>query len=93
MELHRVDCLGSHGFLDNHAFLRAKQDEFAHEPLIPKPFVTGHDLIALGLKPGPQIGEILEAAQTRQLEGHFPDRAAALAWVKAEYFPSPPETT
>ena len=86
MELHRVDCTGSHGYLDNYHFLRVKQDEFAHEPLIPKPFVTGHDLLALGLKPGPQLGVILEAALTRQLEGQFPDRAAALAWVKVEYF-------
>jgi tRNA nucleotidyltransferase/poly(A) polymerase len=86
MELHRVDCASSHGMLDNHVFLRAKQEEFANEPLIPKPFVNGHDLIALGLKPGPKIGEILEAAQTRQLEGAFPDREVALAWVQAEYF-------
>ena len=35
MELHRVDCSASHGFLDNYEFLRAKQEEFAHEPLIP----------------------------------------------------------
>lgn len=86
MELHRVDCVGSHGMVDNHVFLRAKQEEFAHEPLIPKPFVNGRDLIALGLAPGPRIGEILEAAQTRQLEGAFADRDAALAWVKGEYF-------
>lgn len=85
MELHRVDCLGSHGFLDNHGFLRAKQEEFAHEPLIPKPLVTGHDLLAQGVTPGPIIGQILEAVQTRQLEGAFPDREAALAWVKNEY--------
>ena len=86
MQLHRVDCLGSHGFVDNYHFLRAKQEEFAHEPLIPKPFVNGHDLITLGLPPGPRIGEILEAAQTRQLEGAFVDRDDALRWVKAEYF-------
>ena len=90
MELHRVDCLGSHGFLDNHAFLRVKQEEFAHEPLIPKPLVTGHDLLAAGLKPGPKVGEILEAVQTRQLEGAFPDRDAALAWVKAEFIDATP---
>jgi tRNA nucleotidyltransferase/poly(A) polymerase len=90
MELHRVDCASSHGMLDNYHFLRAKQTEFANEPLIPKPLVNGHDLIAFGLKPGPRIGEILEAAQTRQLEGAFADREAALAWVKNEYFADPP---
>ncbi len=86
MELHRVDCLGSHGFVDNFHFLRGKQEEFAHEPLIPKSFVNGRDLMALGLQPGPKIGEILEAAQVRQLEGAFVDREDALRWVKAEYF-------
>jgi poly(A) polymerase len=84
MELHRVDCAGSHGMLDNHVFLRAKQEEFAREPLIPKPLVNGHDLIALGVKPGPVIGELLEAVQTRQLEGGFTSREEALEWVKAE---------
>ncbi len=81
LELHRVDCAGSHGFLDNLAFLRAKREEFAHEPLIPKPFVNGRDLIALGMKPGPAFGEILEAAMTRQLEGGFANREAALEWL------------
>ncbi len=85
MELHRVDCSSSHGMLDNYRFLRAKQEEFAHEPLIPKPFVNGRDLIAWGLEPGPRFGEILEAAMNRQLEGAFQDRAQALAWVQAEY--------
>ena len=87
MELHRVDCSSSHGSLDNYVFLRDKQEEFAHEPLIPKPFVTGHDLIGWGLKPGPRFGEILEAAMNRQLEGAFEDREKAVAWVRAEYFP------
>ncbi len=35
LELHRVDCMGSHGMVDNYHFLHAKQEEFANEPLIP----------------------------------------------------------
>ncbi len=89
LELHRVDCAGSHGMLDNYDFLRAKQEEFANAPLIPKPFVTGRDLIALGLKPGPSFSEILEGAQNRQLEGQFADRDAALAWLEREYTTQP----
>jgi poly(A) polymerase len=85
LELHRVDCEGSHGMLDNYEFLKAKAEEFANEPIIPPPLVTGHDLIALGLKPGPRFGEILEGVETRQLEGDLTDRAEALAWVRAEY--------
>jgi poly(A) polymerase len=85
LELHRVDCSSSHGMLDNYEFLQAKREEFANEPIIPPPLVRGDDLKALGLKPGPAFGEILEAVETRQLEGAFSDRDEALAWVKREY--------
>jgi len=85
MELHRVDCQSSHAMLDNYDFLRAKQEEFANEPLIPPPLVTGDDLIAFGWKPGPKFKEVLDAVQTRQLEATLTSREEALEWVKAEY--------
>jgi len=83
MELHRVDCQSSHAMLDNYTFLRAKQEEFANEPLIPPPLVNGDDLIALGWKPGPKFKEVLDAVQTRQLEGTLKTREEALEWIKA----------
>lgn len=85
LELHRVDCKSSHGMLDNYEFLQRKQEEFANEPIIPPPLVRGDDLIALGMKPGPRFGEILEAVETRQLEGTLRDHEEALAFVKQEY--------
>ena len=85
LELHRVDCESSHRMLENYEFLLRKRDEFANEPIIPPPLVRGDDLIALGLKPGPKFAEILEAVETRQLEGTVRDRDEALAWVKREY--------
>jgi tRNA nucleotidyltransferase/poly(A) polymerase len=85
LELHRVDCLGSHGLLDNYVFLREKREEFANEPLIPEPLLSGHDLIGLGWKPGPRFKEVLDAVQTRQLEGQLVSREDALAWVKSEF--------
>jgi len=85
MELHRVDCGSSHGMLDNHAFLLAKREEFAHEPLIPPPLITGKDLIAQGRRPGPAFKEILDAVETAQLEGKLRDRAEAIGWVSANY--------
>lgn len=88
MELHRVDCTSSHGLLDNYDFLRAKREEFAHEPLIPEPLITGNDLIALGLRPGPHFKEILEAVQSRQLEGTLTNHETALEWVKGEFVPA-----
>ncbi|MEY2538348.1 MAG: hypothetical protein QOG67_2088, partial [Verrucomicrobiota bacterium] len=85
LELHRVDCASSHRIMENYDFLLRKKEEFANEPIIPPPLVRGEDLIALGLKPGPRFGEILEAVETQQLEGALKDREAALAWVKREY--------
>lgn len=88
--LHKMDCASSHGMLDNYEFLQRKREEFANEPLIPEPLIRGGDLIAMGYKPGPQFGKILEAVQTRQLEGTLTSREEALAWV-AEEFPLAPQ--
>jgi poly(A) polymerase len=85
LELHRVDCESSHRMLDNYQFLLRKRSEFANEPIIPPPLVRGDDLIALGLKPGPEFGQILEAIETRQLEGHLRSAEEALEWVKQRY--------
>jgi len=85
LELHRVDCESSHRMLENYEFLLRKREEFANEPIIPPPLVRGDDLIALGLKPGPKFGKILEAIETRQLEGSLRTRDEALKWVKRKY--------
>ena len=81
MELHRVDCASSNGFTDNYEFLQAKAEEFAKEPLIPPPLVSGKDLIKLGLRPGPRFKDILDAVQTEQLEGRILDREAAMDYL------------
>ena len=85
LELHRVDCESSHRMLDNYEFLLRKREEFANEPIIPPPLLRGDDLIALGFKPGPEFGEILEAVETRQLEGRLRNADEALEWVKKRY--------
>lgn len=82
LELHRVDCQSSHGMLDNYYFLQAKEEEFASEPLIPKPLINGRDLIDLGWTPGPVFKQVLEAVETLQLEGQLTSREDALAWVR-----------
>ena len=85
LELHRVDCTSSHGMLDNYTFLQARRDEFANEPLIPEPLITGNDLKKLGMRPGPRFKEILEAVANRQLEGSLRSPDDALQWVKSEF--------
>ncbi len=49
----------------------------------PSKLIDGHDLInLLGLKPGPQIREILEAVQESQAAGELTTRDEALSYVK-----------
>ncbi len=82
MELHRADCTASHGMLDNLAFLQDKLKEYANEELKPKPLVNGHDLMDLGMKPGPAMKPVLEELYELQLEGTHETREEALAWAK-----------
>ncbi|MEM1295772.1 MAG: CCA tRNA nucleotidyltransferase [Verrucomicrobiota bacterium] len=85
LELHRVDCKGSNGNLENYEFVRQKREEFGNEPLIPPRLISGQDLMAMGMEAGPRIGEVLDALQTAQLEGQLSTREDALQWLGKEY--------
>jgi tRNA nucleotidyltransferase/poly(A) polymerase len=86
LALHRVDCLGSNGWLDNYEFLQAKRHELADEPMLPPRLITGADLIAQGWHAGKALGKLLTTLQTLQLEGTLKTKEEALAWV-AEHAP------
>jgi len=82
LELHRADCLSSHGDLENYHFVKEKLSGFKAEQIKPKPFVTGKDLIDLGLKPGPAFGRILSDVYDLQLEEKVASREEALLTVR-----------
>ena len=85
LELHRIDCLASHGHLENWEFLNEKLQEYSEEEIKPRPLLTGKDLLALGFPQGPLIGKILSEINDRQLEGELVSREEALQWVKTHY--------
>ena len=85
LELHRLDCLASHGNLSNYDFCREKQEQFSQEEIRPRPLINGRDLIDLGLEPGPIFSEILSSVEDLQLEGHLSSREESLNWVKENY--------
>lgn len=85
LELHRLDCLASHGDLTSYNFCRLKLQEFSREIMRPTPLLNGHDLIALGLRPGPVFSEILSGLEDLQLEGKISTRDEALQWVKSHF--------
>ena len=84
LELHRLDCLGSHGDLEHHGFLVAQAAELKKKPAIRPPLLTGKDLIALGMKPGPALGALLAEIREKQLQDELKTPRQATAWVKAK---------
>ena len=84
MELHRVDCLASHGDLGSYEFVRAKQREMPPEVLKPAPLVTGRDLIAAGYRPGPAFAEVLREVEDAQLEGRVRTKEEAMDLARKE---------
>jgi tRNA nucleotidyltransferase (CCA-adding enzyme) len=58
----RFDCRAMEWFLD-----RARALGVEHRP--PAPILLGRHLLALGMKPGPRVGEILKAVYERQMDG------------------------
>lgn len=89
LELHRVDCLSSHRDLSNYNFLVAFVEKLRAEPALPPPLVSGHDVLALGVRPGPDVGRWRAAVYEAQLEGRFADREAGLAWLDARLAAGP----
>ncbi len=85
LELHRLDCLGSHGSLGAHDFLREKLAETPPEVMHPAPLITGDDLIAAGYRPGAIFKEILGAVEDGQLEGSLRDHQQAMQFVQQEF--------
>lgn len=85
LALHRVDCLSSNGLLDNYEFLKQKAVEFAEdqEGILPKPWISGNDLISRGFSPGKVLGEKLKNLYNFQLEGKWENREQAIAWLDA----------
>jgi poly(A) polymerase len=82
LELHRLDCLGSHGDLGHYEFLIEQAAELEKKPTLRPPLLTGRDLIALGMKPGPALGALLAEIREKQLQDELKTPRQARAWAK-----------
>ena len=82
LELHRLDCLGSHGNLDHYEFLVTQAEELKKKPTIRPLLLKGKDLIKLGMKPGPAMGVLLDEIREKQLADELKTPREAKAWVK-----------
>ena len=79
LELHRLDCLASHGRLDTHEFLREMLRRLPPDEIRPTRLLTGRDLIALGWQPGPHFRKVLDQVEDAILEGRVRTKAEALS--------------
>jgi tRNA nucleotidyltransferase (CCA-adding enzyme) len=78
----RADCLGrSPGRFEPVAmeWFRAKVQQLDVAVRPPNPLLLGRDVLALGVAPGPRVGEILRAVYERQLDGAITTPAEAKA--------------
>lgn len=81
LELHRLDCLGSHGMLDHYEFMVEQARELEKQPQIRPPLLTGDDLKAMGFPTGPGMGEILAEIREKQLQDELKTAEEAREWV------------
>jgi poly(A) polymerase len=82
LELHRLDCLGSHGQLDIYRFLVSEAEELKKTPQIQPPLLTGEDLIALGMSPGPALGALLAEIRDKHLQDELSTPDEAREWAR-----------
>jgi tRNA nucleotidyltransferase/poly(A) polymerase len=82
LELHRLDCSSSNGHLENYEFARRFIEETPPEQVRPPRLISGDDLIAFGLRPGPNFKEILYAVEEAQLNGSLASREDALQFIR-----------
>ena len=81
-ELCRIDALASSGVLSDYYYCHEMFSKLTREEIKPKPLITGHDLIDMGLKPGPVFKDILTKIEDEQLESNLNTKEAAIEKVK-----------
>ncbi|MBR2357620.1 MAG: CCA tRNA nucleotidyltransferase [Lentisphaeria bacterium] len=84
LELHKLDCQCSNGLTATCEFLRQKLKKMENCKL-PPPLLNGRDLIKMGLVPGREFKEILNAVMDAQLEKRLNSKNGAVEWVKKNF--------
>lgn len=81
LELHKLDALSGSGNLKHAQYVEHILSQVPPEKINPPKLLTGKNLIAIGLKPGPQFKTILEAVEEAQLEGQVTTHSQAMEFV------------
>jgi poly(A) polymerase len=84
LELHRLDRLCASGDMETYDFLKDFVASLDNGPALPDPWVSGNDILGLGLARGPAVGAWHRRAYDEQLSGRHGDRDALLRWLQQE---------
>lgn len=87
LELHRLDCLSSHGSLSSYDFVQAFLEKTPPQEVRPPRLLSGEDLKQMGFQPGPKFKEILAFVEDAQLEGRIATAEDARRLVQQEFRP------
>ncbi len=82
LRLHEADALASGHGLDHVAYCRQLLARSTQEDLNPAPLLTGDDLKALGVPPGPVYKRLLDAVREAQLDGTITTKEQAIELVR-----------
>lgn len=85
LELHRLDCLASHGKLDAYQQVQQFLADTPAEQVRPARLVSGDDLQDMGYCPGPSFQAMLRAVEDAQLEGAIATKEEAARFIRERY--------
>jgi poly(A) polymerase len=82
LALHRADAIASGRSTDHVEYCEGLLAQWTPADLDPIPLMTGADLVAMGLEPGPLFKRLLDAVRESQLEGTIHTQMEALDLVR-----------
>ena len=85
LELHRIDCLSSHGDLEYYKLAKDMYEALQREVPPPPRLISGDDLISMGYAQGPIYRQILETVEDLQMENPQLNREQALDFVRRQF--------
>jgi poly(A) polymerase len=81
LQLVRIHAVAAEEDLADYSYASRTYQGWTQQDIVPKPLISGEDLITLGFSPGPQFKEILTRVEDEQLEGRLLDHQQAVEFV------------
>ena len=82
LTLHRADALASGKSVDHVEYCEQLLRTWTPSDLNPEPLISGHDLMQVGMAPGPIFKRVLDQVREAQLDGTITTRAEAMELAK-----------